>query len=85
MDARSEFRFLFQYVEQTKCHLHFAMSQIINNKEGALIYVKLYPAVRYPFKSTEFTAFGRVLAKSANSVPVNIHIAKRPFAMSKLS
>ena len=27
------------------------MSQIINNKEGALICVKLYPAVRYPFKA----------------------------------
>ena len=50
MDVRSELRFLFQYFEQTKCHFHFTLSQIINNKGEELIYVKLYPAFRYPFK-----------------------------------
>ena len=49
MDVRSELRFLFKYFEQTKCHSRFTTSQIINNKVKELIYVKLYPAVRYPF------------------------------------
>ena len=36
-------------------------------------------------KSTEFTAFGNVLANSAKFVPVNIQHSYMAFAMTKLS
>ena len=49
---------LFQYFEQTKRHLRFAMSQIINNKEGALIYVKLYIPNRWNQTCCVHTEFG---------------------------
>ena len=55
MDVHSEFRFLFQYFEPTKCHFRLFMSRIIINKAGELICVKLYLAVRYPFKVFKVT------------------------------